>query len=156
MARIDWNEYFMLQAMIVSSRSTCDRASVGCVLVRDKRVIATGYNGALSGLDDCDTIDHYLRNGHCVRTMHSEANAIAQCARFGISCNKATAYVTHFPCLNCTKALIQSGITKIVYYYNYRVDSFAVELLKESNVEAEKYNNKLNFDDIEKLFIKKN
>ena len=152
MKRIKWDEYFMLQALIVSSRSTCDRAFVGCVLVKDKRVIATGYNGALSGLSDCITSGHYLRDNHCIRTMHSESNAVAQCAKLGISWYHATAYVTHFPCLNCTKTLIQSGIDKIVYYHPYKIDDFAVDLLKESNVEIEQYNKEINLTDIDSLF----
>ena len=106
--RIDWDQYFMVQAALLASRSTCKRLSVGAVLVRDKRIIAGGYNGAVSGDDHCIDEGCYLRDGHCVRTIHAEMNAILQCARFGMSTDGASLYVTDFPCLQCTKRLVQA------------------------------------------------
>ncbi|MFT8870479.1 deaminase, partial [Liquorilactobacillus nagelii] len=105
----------MMQAMLLSLRSTCERLSVGAILVRDRRIIAGGYNGSVSGDDHC--IDHgcYLVGGHCVRTIHAEMNAVLQCAKFGIATDKAEIYVTDFPCLQCTKMLLQAGICKIYY-----------------------------------------
>lgn len=94
--RIDWDQYFMMQAALLASRSTCQRLSVGAVLVRDKRIIAGGYNGSVSGDDHCLDAGCYLRDGHCVRTIHAEMNAILQCAKFGASTDGASLYVTDF------------------------------------------------------------
>ncbi len=117
--RPSWDEYFMAIAFAVAGRSTCDRAHVGAVLVRDKRILTTGYNGAPAGLPHCDDIGHLMIDGHCVRTLHAEQNAIIQGALHGVSIQDATAYVTHQPCLTCAKMLINSGITRIVYAGNY-------------------------------------
>ncbi|EJE99080.1 ComE operon protein 2 [Liquorilactobacillus mali] len=135
--RIPWNQYFMMQAVLLSLRSTCERLSVGAILVRDKRVIAGGYNGSVSGDEHC--IDHgcYLVDGHCVRTIHAEMNAVLQCAKFGVATEGAEVYVTDFPCLQCTKMLLQSGIKKIYYLRNYHNDAYALKLMKLKNVEAE-------------------
>lgn len=135
--RKSWDEYFMDITEMVSTRSTCDRAFVGCVIVNDdNRIVSTGYNGSVSGNPHCDDIGHKMREGHCIRTIHAEMNALLYCAREGISVKNCTAYVTHFPCLNCTKALIQAGIKKIIYREGYRMDEFAIELLRGNNVET--------------------
>lgn len=141
--KLQFDDYFMLQAILIRSRASCDRASVGSVLVRDKRIISTGYNGSVSGQEHCSGehgVGHHLIDGHCVRTVHSEINAISQCAKYGISTNGASLYVTHFPCLNCTKSIIQAGISKVIYLNDYRVDSFALELLNNSGIILEKHN----------------
>ena len=127
--RIDWDQYFMVQAALLASRSTCKRLSVGAVLVRDKRIIAGGYNGAVSGDDHCIDEGCYLRDGHCVRTIHAEMNAILQCARFGMSTDGASLYVTDFPCLQCTKSLLQAGIKVIKYIRNYHYDDYVMKLI---------------------------
>lgn len=132
--RIDWDQYFMIQAALLASRSTCKRLSVGAVLVRDKRIIGSGYNGSVAGDDHCIDGDCYLRDGHCVRTIHAEMNALLQCARFGISTDQAMVYVTDFPCLQCTKSLLQAGITQINYLRNYHNDEYAMRLLKLKGV----------------------
>ncbi|ARW19533.1 dCMP deaminase [Pediococcus pentosaceus] len=129
--RIDWDQYFMTQATLLSLRSTCTRLSVGAVIVRDRRVIAGGYNGSVSGDVHCIDEGCYLVEGHCVRTIHAEMNAVLQCAKFGVATDGAEVYVTDFPCLQCTKMLLQSGIIKINYLRNYHNDQYAVELLKE-------------------------
>lgn len=117
----DWNEYFMNLAEKASEMATCDRLHVGCVLVRDKRVIATGFNGSLSGEPHCDDVGHLLNDeGRCIRTVHAEQNAILQCAKYGISTDGAVAYVNHEPCENCTKALVQAGIKKVYFKYPYK------------------------------------
>lgn len=137
--RISWKEYFMQIAEKVATRSTCDRAWVGCLLVNDdNRIISTGYNGSVSGNPHCDDVGHTLRDGHCIATIHAEMNALLYCAKEGISVKNCTCYVTHFPCLNCTKALIQAGITKIYYKDDYRVDDYAIELLEKNNIGYEK------------------
>lgn len=138
--RIDWDQYFMVQAALLASRSTCKRLSVGAVLARDKRIIAGGYNGAVSGDDHCIDEGCYLRDGHCVRTIHAEMNAILQCARFGMSTDGASLYVTDFPCLQCTKSLLQAGIKEINYIRNYHNDDYAMKLIKLKNVRLRQIN----------------
>jgi dCMP deaminase len=118
-ARPDWDEYFMDIAFTIAQRSTCDRAHVGAVLVRDRRILTTGYNGAPAGLPHCDDVGHLMIDGHCVRTLHAEQNAIIQAALHGIGISGATAYVTHQPCLTCAKMIINSGIVRVVYAGNY-------------------------------------
>ncbi|AUJ30019.1 ComE operon protein 2 [Liquorilactobacillus hordei] len=135
--RIPWNQYFMMQAVLLSLRSTCERLSVGAILVRDKRVIAGGYNGSVSGDEHCIENGCYLVDGHCVRTIHAEMNAVLQCAKFGVATDGAEVYVTDFPCLQCTKMLLQSGIKKICYLRNYHNDEYALKLMKLKNVEVE-------------------
>ncbi|WP_025642507.1 deoxycytidylate deaminase [Schnuerera ultunensis] len=137
--RKTWNEYFMQIAEIVATRSTCDRAEVGCLIVNDdNRIVSTGYNGSISGNPHCDDVGHTMRDGHCIATIHAEMNALLYCAREGISVKDCKIYVTHFPCLNCTKALIQAGIKKFFYKHSYRIDDYAIELLKKNNVSFER------------------
>jgi dCMP deaminase len=121
-------------AVTVAERSTCDRAHVGAVLVKDKRILTTGFNGSPAGLPHCDDAGHLLVEGHCVRTIHAETNAIIQAALHGVSTKGATCYVTHFPCINCTKTLINAGITRIVYLNDYRVDDIAMNFITETGV----------------------
>jgi dCMP deaminase len=135
--RIPWNQYFMLQAVLLSMRSTCERLSVGAILVRDRRIIAGGYNGSVSGDVHCIDEGCYLVDGHCLRTIHAEMNAVLQCAKFGAATEGAEIYVTDFPCLQCTKMLLQAGIKKIYYLRNYHNDDYAVRLMKLKKVAAE-------------------
>jgi dCMP deaminase len=136
--RQSWNEYFMNIARVLAERSSCDRAYVGAVIVnQDNRIIATGYNGSVgSKTPQCDDMGHVMRDGHCIATLHAEINCIAYCAREGIPLNQSKIYVTHFPCLNCTKALIQSGIKTIYYLDDYRLDDYALELMKINGIET--------------------
>ncbi|MGO5333350.1 ComE operon protein 2 [Enterococcus cecorum] len=135
--RIPWNQYFMAQAVLLSLRSTCTRLEVGATLVKDRRIIAGGYNGAVSGDNHC--IDHgcYVVDGHCIRTIHAEMNALLQCAKLGISTDGSEIYVTHFPCLHCTKAILQAGIKKIYYLHDYHNDPYAIELIQKLGVEIQ-------------------
>jgi dCMP deaminase len=133
--RPDWDSYFLKIAYAVSERSTCDRAFVGCVLVLEKRILTTGFNGSPAGQPHCEEIGHLMVDGHCVRTIHAEMNAIIQAALHGVSTKGSTCYVTHFPCINCTKALINAGITRLVYSTAYRQDEIAVSFLKTANIE---------------------
>ena len=138
--RKSWDSYFMKITEMVASRSTCDRALVGCVLVnRDHRIVSTGYNGSVSGNPHCDDVGHTMRDGHCIATIHAEMNAILYCAKEGIPTKGTICYVTHFPCLNCTKALIQAGICEIIYKDDYRVDDYAVELFEKNNIPVRKF-----------------
>lgn len=116
--RVSWDEYFMDIAQTVSSRATCDRLHVGCVIVKDKRIVSTGYNGSVTGQQHCDEIGHYYNEqGRCVRTIHAEQNAILYSNREELQ--GSTAYVTHQPCENCAKLLVQSGVSRIVYKHKY-------------------------------------
>lgn len=132
--RIPWDHYFISQSLVLATRSTCTRAMVGAVIVRDKRIIAGGYNGSVSGETHCSDEGCYLQDGHCVRTVHAEMNALLQCAKFGAPTDGAEIYVTHFPCLSCTKSLIQAGVKRINYLNDYRNDSYAIHLLEQSGV----------------------
>ncbi|HUF38473.1 MAG TPA: cytidine/deoxycytidylate deaminase family protein [Anaerolineales bacterium] len=134
--RPDWDQYFMNIASTVATRSTCDRAAVGAVLVRDKRILTTGFNGSPAGLPHCDEAGHLMVDGHCVRTTHAEANAIIQSALHGISSKGATCYVTHLPCLTCTKMLINAGIVQIIYLTTYRMDANALDFFLEASVKV--------------------
>lgn len=139
MSRPTWDSYFMKIAEDVAVRSTCDRAKVGAVLVKDKHIISTGYNGSPAGLEHCDDVGHLMVDGHCVRTVHAEVNAIIQAAVFGLATKDAVCYVTHFPCLNCTKMLINARISKLIYLNAYRVDPIALEFLETAGVVMEQY-----------------
>lgn len=137
MERISWDQYFMAQSHLLSLRSTCERLAVGATIIRDNRIIAGGYNGSVSGGEHCTEVGCYVIDGHCVRTIHAEMNAILQCAKFGIPTEGAEIYVTHFPCLQCSKAIIQSGIQKVCYAEDYRNNRFAHELFAQTGVEIE-------------------
>ncbi|MCM3738677.1 ComE operon protein 2 [Oceanobacillus luteolus] len=136
MDRISWDQYFMAQSHLLALRSTCTRLMVGATIVRDKRIIAGGYNGSVSGSVHCVDEGCYVIDGHCVRTVHAEANALLQCAKFGASTDGADIYVTHFPCLQCCKQLIQSGIRTVYYAEDYRNHEYAIELFKETGVKT--------------------
>ena len=132
-ARPGWDEYFMEIAHTVATRATCPRASVGAVLVRDHRILTTGYNGAPRGIAHCTEAGCIVVNDHCQRATHAEANAIVQGALHGVGLQGATAYCTHQPCGNCSKLLISAGVTKIVYDQPYP-DPVGSELLAEAGV----------------------
>lgn len=135
---MSWQEYYANQSILLASRSTCTRLSVGALIVRDNRVIASGYNGSVSGETHCIDEGCLIQEGHCVRTIHAEVNAVIQCAKYGIATQGSEVYVTHFPCLNCTKTLIQAGIKKVNYIEDYRNNPYALELLAKSQVELHK------------------
>src|SRR5213082_715511 len=118
--RADWDTYFMEIARVVSSRSTCDRKHVGALLVRDRMILSTGYNGSIRGMPHCDDVGHLLENGHCVATIHAEANAILQAARNGVRIEGADIYTTASPCWPCFKMIANAGIKRIVYGEFYR------------------------------------
>lgn len=128
--RASWDEYFMQIALVVSTRATCDRRSVGAVIVRDKNILSTGYNGSIRGLPHCGDAGHLMEDGHCVRTVHAEANAIAQAARNGVRIAGGTVYVTASPCWPCFKLIANAGIVRVVYgefYRDERIFNFAEE-----------------------------
>ena len=128
--RIVWDEYFMSIAFLAASRSSCDRLHVGSVLVKDTHIISMGYNGFLAGVPHTSIV----RNNHEQATVHAEQNAISDAARRGVSVDNATAYITHYPCINCAKILAASGIKKIVYHSDYKNDEIVNEIYKDTNI----------------------
>ena len=123
MKRQSWDQYFMQLAQKASTRATCDRLHVGCVLVKERHIVASGYNGSVSGTPHCDDVGHDLQEGHCVRTVHAEMNALCAAAKNGVCVRDTTIYITHYPCWLCFKLLAQSGVERIVYGQRYRLDS---------------------------------
>ena len=115
--RVSWEKYFMNIAIEVATRSTCDRKNVGAVIVREKTILSTGYNGSIKGLPHCDEVGCEMIDGHCVRTTHAEANAIVQAAKNGVRIDRAEIYVTASPCYNCFKFIANAGIKKIYYIF---------------------------------------
>ncbi|MGD8375978.1 MAG: dCMP deaminase family protein [Acidobacteriota bacterium] len=118
--RVDWHRYFMNIARQVATRSTCDRKHVGAVIVRDRTILSTGYNGSIRGMPHCDDVGHQLENNHCVATVHAEANAIIQAAKNGVQVDGGELYTTASPCWNCFKLIANSGIRRIYYGEFYR------------------------------------
>jgi dCMP deaminase len=118
--RASWDEYFMAIAREIATRSTCDRKHVGAVIVRDKTILSTGYNGSIRGMPHCDEVGHDLENDHCVATIHAEANAILQAAKNGVMIDGAELYTTASPCWSCFKLIANAGIRTIYYGEFYR------------------------------------
>ena len=141
--RVSWNRYFMNLAVQAATRSTCPRKHVGAVIVRDKSILSTGYNGSIRGADHCTDVGCLIETGHCVRTVHAEANALVQAASHGVRLEGAEIYVTASPCFDCFKLIVNAGIRTIYYgefYRDDRVLAFAKELgitMKHLGVEDE-------------------
>lgn len=135
--RPSWDEYFLKVAMLVSERATCPRMHCGCVLVRDKQILSTGYNGSIPGDKHCEDDGCMIVDNHCIRTIHAEMNAILQCSSHGISTQGSVAYITNMPCTNCAKSLITAGIKEIVIFSDYH-DTLAEEFFKKANVKIKR------------------
>jgi dCMP deaminase len=142
--RPSWDDYFLELANAASSRATCDRGKSGCVIVRDKQVLATGYVGSPAGLPHCDDVGHLMKkviqeNGeiseHCLRTVHAEQNAICQAAKRGISIEGATVYTRMTPCRTCAMLLINRGIKIVVCERKYQLAEESEQLLAEAGIE---------------------
>ena len=133
MERPSWLEYFKQLTILTSSRSPCSRLQVGCLLVKDNRIIAQGYNGFLPGSPH----ESIVVNNHEQATIHAEQNAITDCAKRGVSSNNCDAYITHYPCVNCMKLLCASGINKIYYINNYNNDPLVEHFKNISNITIE-------------------
>jgi len=136
--RPGWDEYFLKLAMLASERATCPRMHCGCVLVKSKDVVATGYNGSIPGDDHCDEVGCLVVDDHCVRTVHAEMNALVRAAKRGHAIEGSTAYVTNMPCSTCAKALIAAGIKRVVIFSDYH-DTLATEFFTKANVIIDKY-----------------
>ncbi|MBZ4665112.1 cytidine/deoxycytidylate deaminase family protein [Mahella sp.] len=144
--RPSWDEYFMNMVEIVKTRSTCLRRQVGAIIVKDKRMLASGYNGAPTGVRHCDEVGCLREQMHIpsgqrqelCRAIHAEQNAIAQAAMMGISVKDATIYITTQPCAICAKMIINAGITRIVYEGDYP-DELAMDLLREAGIDVVRF-----------------
>jgi dCMP deaminase len=143
--RPSWHQYFLTITRNVAERSTCTRAKVGAVIVRDKNILATGYNGAPAGMPHCLDVGCLVYASrtpsgeleeNCFRTIHAEINAIAQAAKNGASIRDADIYITHTPCIHCVKVLINTGIRRIFYEREYKRATIE-ELLRGGNIEME-------------------
>ena len=132
--RVSWKDYFMNIAREVATRSTCDRKHVGAVIVREKTILSTGYNGSIKGLPHCDEVGCEMVDGHCVRTTHAEANAIVQAAKNGIQINQSEIYVTASPCYDCFKLIANAGIN-LIYYDEFYRDKRIIEKSKEIGIQ---------------------
>ena len=136
--RPTWDEYFLEIAKMVAQRSTCDRAHVGAVIAKNKVILSTGYNGAPRGLPHCDDVGHEIVDGHCIRTVHAEANAIAQAARNGAAIDGASIYLTISPCYDCFKMMVNAGVAEVVYrqFYSsrYGLSKSVLTLAKKASV----------------------
>lgn len=152
MPRPSWDEYFLEVMKSVAARATCDRGKSGSVIVKDKRILSTGYVGAPVGMSHCDDVGHMLKrvihedgteSMHCLRTVHAELNAITQAAKFGISIEGATLYCKMEPCLTCAMAIINSGIKRVVCETQYHVAQETRELFREASIELVVVNDKI-------------
>ena len=134
--RLEWDNYFMSIAVLASCRSPCERLHVGSVIVKNNRIISMGYNGFIAGSPHISIIE----DGHEQSTIHSEINALTDCARRGVSLDGATIYITHYPCINCFKAIAACGIKKIIYLDDYNNNLNVSNLANNSNIEIIKLN----------------
>ena len=133
MERPLWDDYFKEITITTAKRSSCERLNVGCLIVKDNRIISAGYNGFLPGCPHKSIV----RDNHEQATVHAEQNAISDCAKRGVNCNESTAYITHYPCLNCCKILLASGIKEIKYINNYKNDEIVKELCDQVQCKIE-------------------
>ena len=132
--RVGWDHYFMNIARQAATRSTCDRKFVGAVIVRDRTILSTGYNGSIRGMPHCDEVGHDLENGHCVATIHAEANAILQAAKNGVNIGGSELYTTASPCWSCFKMIANAGIRRIYYGEFYR-DEKSIRIARQIGIE---------------------
>jgi dCMP deaminase len=139
--RLDWNSYFMSIAQLSASRSPCHRLHVGCVIVKNNRIISTGYNGFLPDAPHLSIVI----DGHEKCTVHAEQNCIADCAKRGVSVVDSTAYITHFPCINCFKILAAAGIKMIIYMNDYNNDEVVYQLSSQIGIDIIKTSKLINY-----------
>ena len=134
MERLTWDEYFSKIVKVTAERSPCERLQVGCLLVKDNRIISQGYNGFLPGCPH----ESIVRDNHEQATLHAEQNALMDCAKRGVSCEGCTAYVTHYPCIICARLLLAGGIKKINYLNDYKNDELVDKFTYQCQVEVVK------------------
>ena len=133
-SRPSWDEYFTKLVIATSERSPCERLQVGCLLIHNNRIISQGYNGFLPGCPHKSIV----RNNHEQATVHAEQNAIADCAKRGVSCMDSTAYITHYPCIICMRMLCAAGIKEIKYIYDYKNDELVSLFSQMMNIKITK------------------
>jgi len=141
--RKDWDEYFIGICEKVAKRATCPRKNVGAVIVRNRCIISTGYNGSIHGTEHCDKVGCLMKDKHCIRTVHAELNAILQCAARGASCYGSDIYITTFPCWGCFKSLANAGIKRIVYVEEYNPDPLVIKNAKKMGIKLKKHDESL-------------
>jgi dCMP deaminase len=150
--RPSWDEYFLNLVAMVGSRGTCDRGRSGCVIVKEKRILSTGYVGSPIGTKHCDEIGHEMhtvihqdekQTRHCIRTSHAELNAIANAARFGVALDGSTLYCHMTPCYTCAKAIINAGIKRVVCDLDYHAGGRSKEIFKEAGIIYDLANEKM-------------
>ena len=150
--RPSWDEYFIQLTNIIGSRGTCDRGRVGSIIVKDKRILCTGYVGAPVGLPSCDEVGHEMHtvtsedgivSKHCIRTSHAEQNAINNAARIGVAVEGGTLYCKMVPCYKCAQSIINAGITRVVAEKDYHAGQRSKEIFKEAGVKFELLNNEV-------------
>ena len=132
--RVGWHTYFMNIARQAATRSTCDRKHVGAVIVRDKTILSTGYNGSIRGMPHCDDVGHLMQAGHCVATVHAEANAIIQAAKNGVRIEGAEIYTTASPCWDCFKLVANAGI-RTVYYGEFYREERSIQVARQLGID---------------------
>ena len=132
--RPDWKDYFKKIVLVTKERSPCERLQVGCLLVKDNRIVSQGYNGFLPGCPH----ESIVRDGHEQATVHAEQNAIADCAKRGAACNETIAYITHYPCIICTRMLLAAGIREINYIEDYKNDKLVTQFCEQLGVKINK------------------
>jgi len=144
--RPSWDEYFVKLTEIVGTRGTCDRAYVGSILIKDKRILATGYNGAPVGLPSCDEVGHEIHattgedgkiSKHCIRTAHAELNAITNAARVGVAVHGATLYCQMTPCYTCAKTIVNAGIVRVVAIKDYHSADLTKKIFKQAKIKLD-------------------
>lgn len=144
MNRPDWDDYFLEFVKTASLRATCDRGKSGCVIVKDNRILVTGYVGAPSGFPDCSEVGHLIetvihadgtKSQHCHRTIHAEMNALLQAAKIGVSLDEATLYCTMTPCMKCALSIVQTGIRRVVCLQKYHQGEISEGIFKQANIQ---------------------
>lgn len=150
--RPSWDEYFLNIMQTIGTRSTCDRGRLGCVIVKDRRIISGGYSGSPAGCKHCDEVGHEMHtviqedgteSRHCIRTSHAEQNAIVQAAKAGVSTDGSVLYIKMTPCYTCAKMIINAGIKKVVALNDYHAGARSREIFKEAGIEYVLVNNKM-------------
>lgn len=150
--RPSWDEYFIKLAELVGSRGTCDRGYAGSVIVKNKRILSTGYVGAPVGLPSCDEVGHEMStvtgedgtvSNHCIRTAHAEQNAINNAARVGVAIEGSTLYCKMTPCYKCAQSIINSGVVRVVAMKDYHGGKRSKEIFKEARIEFELLNSEM-------------
>lgn len=137
MDRLNYDELYMANAILTSSRGTCNRLKVGALITKNNQIISSGYNGSVAGMPNCQEAGCLIEDGHCIRTIHAELNAILQCTNKFVDISGSTLYSTHFPCIKCMPIIAQVGIKRIVYLYNKHEIQYSNEIIELKEIKIE-------------------